>query len=110
MSMEPEVQKLIEKFRKKIADHEEIRKEVEPIEKTFCVDLGEEVYSFKLSHAEIVDYKPERLENAAVTITTTPENFKALVDGDLRPMRAYVTKKIKIKGKIDDLMHLKKFL
>ena len=34
MSMEPEVQKLIEKFRKKIADHEEIRKEVEPIEKT----------------------------------------------------------------------------
>ena len=31
------------------------------------------------------------------------------MNGTLRPMKAYVLKKIKIKGKLDDLMFLKKF-
>ena len=43
-----------------------------------------------------------------MTVTTTPENLQGLIDGTLRPMRAYVLKKIAVKGKIDDLMFLKK--
>jgi putative sterol carrier protein len=108
--MEPEIQKFIEKFRHKMASDENIRKEIEPLTKTFNVDLGTEKYSFKLEHAEILDFKPELMPEAEVTITTTPESFQDLVNGDLRPMKAYVTKKIKIKGKIDDLLFLKKFL
>jgi putative sterol carrier protein len=49
------------------------------------------------------------LQEADVTLTTTPENLSALIDGTLRPMRAFVLKKVQIKGKLDDLMFLKKF-
>jgi putative sterol carrier protein len=49
------------------------------------------------------------LQEADITLITTPENLQALIDGTLRPMRAFVMKKIQIKGKIDDLMFLKKF-
>ena len=38
---------------------------------------------------------------------TTREYLQELIDGTLRPMKAYVTKKIRIKGKIEDIMHLK---
>ena len=53
-------------------------------------------------------FEPVLDENADVTITTTPDNLRGLIDGTLRPMRAYVLKKITVKGKIDDLMFLKK--
>lgn len=107
--MEPEIQKLIDKFRAKVASDENVRKEIAHLDKRFNIDLGEESYSFRLKDSEISDFKPELLEEADVTLITTPESLQGLIDGTLRPMRAYVTKKIKIKGKIDDLMFLKKF-
>ena len=109
MSMEPEIQRLIDKFRAKVASDENVKKEIAHLDKTFNIDLGEESYSFHLKDSEISDFKPELLGEADVTLITTPESLQGLIDGTLRPMRAYVTKKIKIKGKIDDLMFLKKF-
>ncbi len=107
MSMEPEIQKMIDKFRRRMAKDPETKAKVEPITKTVNLDLGSEFYSMKIEHADVVDYKTELIDEPDITITTTPENLQALIDGTLRPMRAYVTKKIKVKGHIEDIMHLK---
>ncbi len=107
MSMEPEIQKMIDKFRRRMAKDPETKAKVEPITKTVNLDLGSEFYSMKIEHADVVDYKTELIDDPDITITTTPENLQALIDGTLRPMRAYVTKKIKVKGHIEDIMHLK---
>ncbi len=107
--MESRIQELIDKCNRKMAENENMRKEVESLKKTFNFDLGTERYSMKLENAVIGDFKPEFAENADVVVTTTVEYFQQLLDGDLRPMRAYVTKKVTIKGKIQDLMFLKKF-
>ncbi len=109
MTVEAQIQDLIDKFRKKMSEDEKMRKEVEPLEKSFNFDLGTERYSMKLKNADITDFKPEFEENADVVVTTTPEYFGQLLSGDLRPMRAYITKKVTIKGKVQDLMFLKKF-
>lgn len=108
MTMEPVFQEYIEKFRRKMAEDEEARKEVEPLKKTVNFDLGDEVYSFRLEEADIHDFKPSLLDEPDITIISKPEHIKALIDGDLRPMRAYMTRKIVVKGHIQDLMHLKK--
>jgi putative sterol carrier protein len=63
----------------------------------------------KLKNAQMYDFVPMLLQEADITLITTPENMQALMDGTLRPMRAFVLKKIQIKGKIDDLLFLKKF-
>ncbi|MFA6804895.1 MAG: SCP2 sterol-binding domain-containing protein [Candidatus Methanomethylophilaceae archaeon] len=109
MTMHDQIQTLIDKFHRKMEKDEEARKEIEPITKTFNIDLGTEQYSMKLENAQIKDFKDSALEDADVTLTTTPENLQALIDGTLRPMKAYVTKKISLKGKIQDVMFLKKF-
>jgi putative sterol carrier protein len=109
MTMHDQIQTLIDKFHRKMEKDEEARKEIEPITKTFNIDLGTEQYSMKLENAQIKDFKDSALEDADVTLTTTPENLQALIDSTLRPMKAYVTKKISLKGKIQDVMFLKKF-
>ncbi|UAL07550.1 MAG: SCP2 sterol-binding domain-containing protein [Candidatus Methanogranum gryphiswaldense] len=109
MTMHDQIQTLIDKFHKKMEKNEDARKEIEPITKTFNIDLGEEKYSMILKNAQITDFEDHILPNADVTLITTPDNLQALIDGTLRPMKAYVTKKVTIKGKVQDLMFLKKF-
>jgi len=109
MAMQEQIQALIDKFHRKMEKEPDVKKEIEHLEKSFNIDLGSESYSMKLKNAQIYDFVPQLLPEADVTLTTTPENLQGLIDGTLRPMRAYVLKKVQIKGKIDDLMFLKKF-
>ncbi len=108
MSMQQEIQDVIDRFHRKMEKDDSLRKEIEPLEKTVNIDLGDEAYSMRLKDSRITEFQPVLLPDADVTLTTTPDNLRGLIDGSLRPMRAYVLKKITIKGKIDDLMFLKK--
>ena len=110
MSMEPMIKKMIEKYEKKSNKDPEVREKVKDIKKSVNIDLGVEHYSFIVDGPNVIDFKCEMLDDADLTIGSTPENLTALIEGDLRPMRAYVTKKITIKGNIQDLMHLKSLL
>ena len=109
MTNEEIIQKMIDKFHRKMAKNEEARAEVEPIEKTMNIDLGEETFRLKVAHAQVVEFEKGMYDEADMLVKTKPEYLLQLIDGTLRPMRAYVTKKVVIKGKIEDLLYLKKF-
>ena len=49
-------------------------------------------------------------KDADCTISITPDNFKALIKGDLNPMMAVMTGKIKIKGDMGVAMKLQSLL
>lgn len=108
MSMQQEIQAVIDRFHKKMEKDPELKKDVQHLVKVFNLDLGDESYTLRLKDSRIYAFEEGLDENADVTVITTPENLRGLIDGTLRPMRAYVLKKIQIKGKIDDLMFLKK--
>ena len=101
---------MIGKFERRMAKDPEAREKVKEIKKTINIDLGEEKYSFKVEDSAVHDFTNSALDEADITLITTPENLHLLVEGELRPMRAYVTRKIVIKGKIEDIMHLKSLL
>lgn len=107
MSMQQEIQDVIDRFHRKMEKDPELRKQVEPLDKVFYLDLGDESYTLKLKDARIYSFEPGQTAEPDLVVTTTAESFRGLVDGTLRPMRAYVTKKVQIKGKIDDLLFLK---
>ena len=109
MTNEEIIQKMIDKFHRRMAKDEKARAEVEPIVKRFNVDLGEETFHMRLEKAQVVDFEPGLYDEADILLKTTPEYLQQLIEGTLRPMRAYVTKKIVVKGKIEDILHLKKF-
>lgn len=108
MTMEPKIQLMIDKFHRRMEKDPEAKEKVMPVKKTLNIDLGTEQYSLRMENAQIHDFKPGLLSESDITVTTTPENLDALIDGTLRPMRAYLTRKVQIKGKIEDLLHLKK--
>lgn len=110
MTAEEDIQKMIGKFERRMAKDEEAREKVKEVNKTINVDLGEEKYSFRIEDSAVHDFTDSALENADITLITTSENLHLLVEGELRPMRAYVTRKIVIKGKIEDILHLKSLL
>ncbi|MCL1983802.1 MAG: SCP2 sterol-binding domain-containing protein [Methanomassiliicoccaceae archaeon] len=107
MTMYDAIQEMIDKFHRKAESDGKLREKLEGVVKTINIDLGDESYSLKLDNAQITDYKEGKTENADITFTSTPENLQALIDGTLRPMKAYFTKKFTVKGKFEDLMHLK---
>ena len=103
------IQKMVDKFHRRMAKDEKARVEVEPVEKKFNVDLGEETFHLKVAHAQVEEFDRGLYDEADIFLKTKPEYLQQLVEGTLRPMRAYVTKKITVKGKIEDILHLKKF-
>jgi len=107
MTMQDIIQEMIDKFHRKAESDEKIRGKLQDVTKTVNIDLGSENYSLKLENARITDYKEGMIDNADILLTSTPENLKALIEGTLRPMKAYITKKFTVKGKFEDLMHLK---
>ena len=109
MTMEPRIRELVDKVNKKLEEDEKMREEVKDLKKSFNIDLGEEQYSFRFEDCKVFDFKCEPIPEADVTLSSSVENMTKLLDGDLRPMKAYVTRKIVVKGKIQDLMFLKKF-
>lgn len=52
----------------------------------------------------------EEDKDADCTITITPENFTKLITGDLNPMMAVMTGKVKIKGDMGVAMKLQSLL
>ena len=110
MSLQKRMEGIVEEANKRIEGGPKLKKEIAHLEKTFSLDLGEEVYSVKIKDSKIYDFEPVLTEDADVIVTSKPEHIEALIDGELRPMRAYITKKVQFKGKINDLLFLKKFL
>lgn len=109
MTMQPKIQMMIDKFHRRMEKDEEAREQVKTVMKTINIDLGEETYNFRLEAARIDAVREGLVEGADITLKTTPEHLDALIEGTLRPMKAYVTKKIQVKGKIEDVLHLRKF-
>src|SRR5690242_3494921 len=46
----------------------------------------------------------------AIKVTTTSDTLAAILDRNLNPVHAYITRKIKATGKMDDLLKLQKLL
>ena len=107
MTMYDAIQEMIDKFHRKVEKDEKLRGKLEGVVKTINIDLDTEQYSLKLDNAQILDYKEGMTDEADILFTSTPENLQAMIDGTLRPMKAYFTRKFTVKGKLEDVMYLK---
>ena len=75
---------------------------------TLKLDLGEKkVFIDGTGEANAVE---EADKEADCTVSITPENFMALVKGELNPMMAMMTGKVKIKGDMGVAMKLQSLL
>lgn len=80
-----------------------------PLGKTLKFDFGDENIVYVDGSGEANEVSQEDKE-ADCVVKMTPENFNALVKGDLNPMMAMMSGKIKIKGDMGVAMKLQSFL
>jgi putative sterol carrier protein len=102
---------VMEKFKAKIAEDEELKAELAGLVRRINVNtIDNEGFSFILDDGNIRDFKRGKLPEAEVTLHATTDDFKLLFKGELKPMRALVTKRLKYDASIDDILRLKKLI
>jgi len=108
MNAEETLRGFIDRFNERARNDPELAREIAGMDKKAVVDLTTEVWSFHLRDGQVHDLQSGAIENPDITITTDQETFEALVDGRIKPMKAFALRKVRIKGDIDDILRLRK--
>jgi len=111
MSARPAIEKLVARFNDRAARDAELNKELQCINRRVQVDLGTEKYYFTLAnckvdtlHDGVMPDKPD------ITLISDPDTIQKVIDGEMRAMKAFALKKVRVKGSIEDLLRFRRFL
>ena len=109
--LEGYIKAAIDKYRAKIEEDEELKKDLMELVRKVSIDTTDnEGFSFILDKGEILDFKRGIIEDAEITIHATTEDFKLLFTGELKPMKAWATKRLKFDASMEDVMRVKKLI
>ncbi len=98
------------RFNKKVDEDPALREELTGIRKTVQLELeGSDWYYFVLENAKVDGFSKGRADAPDIRVISTAETLRQLWMKELRPMKAIATRKLQIKGSIDDLLRFKKF-
>jgi putative sterol carrier protein len=104
------LQEAIDRFNKKVEEDPELKNELTGLRKTVQLELeGSDWYYFVLENAKVDGYTKGRAEAPDIRVISTAETLRQLWTKELRPMKALATRKLQIKGSLNDLLRLKKF-
>lgn len=100
----------IEKFNAKAASDPEFEKDLKGLRKVVMVKVTDgDTFNFTLENARIGPMAKAPVEKADITIIGSTETFDQLRSGELRPIKAYATRKLQVKGSLEDILRLRKF-
>ena len=105
------LEEMVNKFKTKIENDEELREKVKDYNRTIVVDFKEgDSYNTEFKGGEVGDFKEGTIEDADITITTDPKTLHNLLEGNMGAMEAYAKKKIKIDASLTDMLKIKDML
>jgi putative sterol carrier protein len=108
MTVEPLLKDLVDKFNEKVDNDEKLRTELDGMTKTVLIDLESEAYHFRLYDNKIRDFQSGTCPDPDVTIHSDPVTIQEVIEGKMKPMKAFALRKIRVKGNIDDILKLRK--
>lgn len=104
------LEQLVEKFNERSRSDEKFRKELEGLRRSIQLHFEDgRSYHFFLENTQVDQVHEGSLEEADITIRTDEETFRGILSGDIHPMRAYATKRIKFKASLQDMLTMRKF-
>ena len=111
MSMvEAWINEMIKRVNEMAAGDPKFEAELKGIRKLIQVVVTDgETYHFTLENARIGPMSKGAVPNPDITIAGTAEVYNQLKSGELRPMKAYATRKLQVKGSLEDILRLRKF-
>lgn len=104
----PQIQELVGKFNEKVKEDEILREDLKGMDKKVLIDLESEKYHFRLQDQKIDGIEEGEIPDPDITINSDPETMQGILDGTIKPMKAFALRKVRFKGNIDDLLRLRK--
>ncbi len=108
MTIRPMLEDLIVRFNRRTEKDEQLQKELDGMRKTVQLDLDSEQYNFLLEGRSISGFSDGKVENPDITVISDPETLQGIIEGKIKPMKAFALRKVRIKGQIEDMLRLRK--
>ncbi len=108
MTIEPLLQDLVRKFNEKVQTDEKLQIELDGMNKMVLINLESEIYNFHMHDKMITNFQTGTIVNPDITLESDPETIQGLIEGKIKPMKAFALRKVRVKGEIDDILRLRK--
>jgi putative sterol carrier protein len=109
MAVKQVLDDVVTQFNAKVVCDDSLRKELAGIKKRVQIDLGPEQYYFILDDCKVEGICVGSVANPDITIISDDETFRKLHCKEMKIMKAWALKKIRVKGSLEDIMRLRKF-
>jgi putative sterol carrier protein len=104
------LKEIIDKFNKKVESDPKLKAEIQGLKKVIHVEITDgEQYHFTLENAHVGELNKGTVQNPDIKIIGSAETLLQVSRGEMGVMKAYATKKIQVKGKLEDVLRLRKF-
>lgn len=111
MTVEETLASLVDRFNRKAAATPAMADELGGVERTIRIHLTDEgSYAVDLREGRLTNLRTATGDGADVTITTDVATFRGLVQKEIGPMKALVTRKLAIDGTLEDKLLFRKLL
>jgi putative sterol carrier protein len=104
------IEEAIDRFNRMAQEDPKLQKEVSGIVRRVQIVLEDgPSYHFVLDNGHIDGLRDGPLGEAEITVATDTATLDGIFSGEVNALRAYATKKLKLKASLQDLMTLRKF-
>ncbi len=111
MTVIEELEALIERFNRHVERSPPLAEELRGLERTIAIRLSDEgSYAVDLAQGRLTNLRSGEPATAHLKILTDARTFRALLNKELGPMKALVTRRLAIEGSLEDKLLLRRLL
>jgi len=110
MPAKPMIEKVVARFNERARKDPELSNELAGFKKKVLIDLGTEKFNFTLMDKCIDCVNEGSIPDPDITLITDPDTLEKLINGEMKAMKAWALKKVRLKGSLDDVLRFRKFL
>ncbi len=111
MTIEDSLASLVDRFNRHVERTPAMAEELQGVSRTIVIRLTDAgSYAVDLSAGRLRNLRSEAPPKADVTVTTDEATFRGLVQKEIGPMKALVTRKLAIDGSLEDKLLLRRLL
>jgi putative sterol carrier protein len=107
--MEETLLNVIDKFNDRAAKDEKLQKELDGVSRKIMMEFTDgKSYHFLLDDTKISDFGEGDIDSPDITIISDTQTIQMLFNKEMGPMKALATKRLKLKGSLQDMLKIRK--
>jgi putative sterol carrier protein len=100
----------VAKFNAKASSDAGLQKELEGVVRKILLDVKDGAkYHFVLENKRVDGVRDGPVEAPDITVSADEATLRALLTGEIGPMKAWATNRLRVKGSLDDVLRIRKF-